>query len=58
MSATAGLGFMINNARDFMQTDTIVVGLLTYAALGLITDAAVRVAERRALRWRTEGTSR
>ena len=48
---------MINNARDFMQTDTIVVGLLTYAALGLITDAAVRVAERRALRWRTEGTS-
>lgn len=58
MSATAGLGFMINNARDFLQTDTIVVGLLTYAALGLITDAAVRVAERRALRWRTEGTSR
>lgn len=52
ISAASGLGFMINNARDFLQTDTIVVGLLTYAALGLITDAAVRVAERRALRWR------
>lgn len=52
ISASSGLGFMINNARDFLQTDTIVVGLLTYAALGLITDGAVRVAERRALRWR------
>lgn len=58
MSATAGLGFMINNARDFMQTDTILIGLLTYAALGLITDALVRAAERWALRWRTEGITR
>lgn len=52
MSATSGLGFMINNARDFLQTDTIVVGLLTYAVLGLLTDAVVRWLERYALRWR------
>ncbi|NHN55680.1 ABC transporter permease [Calidifontibacter sp. DB0510] len=55
MSATSGLGFMINNARDFLQTDTIVVGLLTYAVLGLLTDAVVRWLERYALRWRASG---
>lgn len=55
ISATNGLGFMINNARDFLQTDTIVIGLLTYALLGLLTDGAVRVLERRALRWRETG---
>ncbi|MDP2710907.1 MAG: ABC transporter permease [Solirubrobacteraceae bacterium] len=54
INASSGLGYMINNARDFLQTDTIVVGLLAYAALGLITDAIVRVLERRALRWRDE----
>lgn len=56
ISASSGLGFMINNARDFLQTDTIVVGLLTYAALGLITDTIVRLLERRALRWRADRT--
>jgi sulfonate transport system permease protein len=52
VNAGSGLGYMINNARDFLQTDVVVVGLLTYAVLGLVTDALVRVLERRALRWR------
>lgn len=57
VNAGAGLGFLINNARDFLQTDVIVVGLLCYAILGLITDAMVRALERRALRWRDEGVT-
>ncbi|WP_241901470.1 ABC transporter permease [Nocardioides houyundeii] len=57
INAGAGLGYLINNARDFLQTDVIVVGLLAYAVLGLITDALVRVLERRALRWRDEGVT-
>lgn len=52
INASEGLGYMINNARDFLRTDIVVVGLLAYAVLGLITDAIVRSAERRALRWR------
>lgn len=52
INASEGLGYMINNARDFLRTDIVVVGLLAYAALGLITDAIVRSFERRALRWR------
>jgi sulfonate transport system permease protein len=53
VNADAGLGYLINNAREFLRTDVIVVGLIVYAALGLVTDALVRLLERRALRWRT-----
>jgi sulfonate transport system permease protein len=53
VNANAGLGQMIMDARDFIRTDVIVVGLLVYALLGLLTDAAVRLVERRALAWRS-----
>lgn len=52
VNADAGLGYLINNAREFLRTDVIVVGLVVYAILGLVTDALVRLIERRALRWR------
>ncbi|MBS44405.1 MAG: ABC transporter permease [Nocardioides sp.] len=55
VNAGAGLGFLVNNARDFLLTDVIVVGLLCYAALGLVTDGVVRALEWRALRWRDGG---
>jgi sulfonate transport system permease protein len=48
----AGLGHLMNDAREFQQTDVIVVGLAVYAVLGLSTDALVRYLERRALAWR------
>ncbi len=52
INANAGIGYMINDARDFLRTDIIVVGLLVYALLGLGADALVRALERRALAWR------
>jgi sulfonate transport system permease protein len=52
INADRGIGYLIMNARDFMRTDVIVVGLLVYAVLGLATDGAVRAIERRALAWR------
>ncbi|RAY14663.1 ABC transporter permease [Actinomadura craniellae] len=52
INASSGLGFMINDAREFLRTDIVVLGLLVYALLGLVTDALVRSAERRALAWR------
>jgi sulfonate transport system permease protein len=52
INASAGLGYLINNARDFSRTDTIVVCLIVYALLGLTADALVRALERRALAWR------
>ena len=51
VNADSGIGFIINNARNYLQTDVVVVGLLTYALLGVITDYLVRLLERRALRW-------
>ncbi|MBJ7445444.1 MAG: ABC transporter permease, partial [Sphingobium sp.] len=46
------LGYLINNARDFMRTDIIVVCLMVYAILGLGADWLVRTIEARALIWR------
>ena len=52
INASAGLGYLINNARDFSRTDVIVVCLVVYALLGLGADAIVRTLERHALAWR------
>jgi len=54
INASAGLGYLINNARDFMRTDIILVCLMIYAGLGLAADGLVRAIERRALVWRPE----
>ena len=52
VNATSGIGYLISDARDFMRTDVIVVGLLVYAALGLTVDILVRWLEGRLLAWR------
>ena len=52
VNANAGLGFMISQATQFLRNDVIFVALIVYAALGLITDALVRLLERKALAWR------
>ena len=52
INATAGLGYLINNARDFMRTDVIVVCLMIYSLLGLASDLLVRSIENYALAWR------
>lgn len=52
INASSGLGYLINNARDFMRTDIIVVCLMVYAILGLGGDLIVRSIEKRALAWR------
>ncbi|MFP5020675.1 ABC transporter permease [Pseudonocardia phyllosphaerae] len=54
-AADSGVGYMIMNAREFLRTDVIVVGLVVYALLGLGTDALVRRLERRVLAWRPAG---
>jgi sulfonate transport system permease protein len=54
INADSGLGYLINNARDFLRTDIVLVGLLVYALLGLTTDAIVRLMERWVLRWRNQ----
>jgi sulfonate transport system permease protein len=52
INATSGIGYLMNDARDFMRTDIMVVGLLIYALLGLVVDIVIRFLERRLLAWR------
>jgi sulfonate transport system permease protein len=52
VNSTSGIGHMITLASNYGQTDVIVVGLVVYAALGLLADGAVRIIERKALSWR------
>ncbi|MEU8288994.1 ABC transporter permease subunit [Micromonospora sp. NPDC048905] len=52
VNAQTGIGFLMMEAREFSQTDVVVLGLLVYALLGLISDLALRVLERRMLTWR------
>jgi sulfonate transport system permease protein len=52
INASAGIGYLVMNARDFLQTDVIFDGLLVYALLGLATDRVVRSLEIHMLAWR------
>ncbi|GAB2570531.1 ABC transporter permease [Paractinoplanes abujensis] len=47
-----GIGFLMMEAREFSQTDVVVLGLFVYAGLGLLSDLLLRIAERRVLSWR------
>lgn len=52
LNATSGIGYMVTLARDYAQTDVMLVGLVVYAILGFGSDTLVRMLERRVLRWR------
>ena len=58
INADAGIGFLMVQARDFLQTDVIVVCLIVYAFLGLLADFIVRSLERLLLQWRPTFTGR
>ena len=42
---------MTMNAREFLQTDVVLLGILVYALLGKLADSATRLLERRLLAW-------
>ncbi|WP_454828604.1 ABC transporter permease [Paraburkholderia xenovorans] len=52
INASAGIGFILNNANQFQRTDIIIAGILVYAALGIAVDTLLRFIERKALVWR------
>jgi len=51
ISAQAGIGYMTMNAREFLQTDVVLVGILLYAVLGKLADMLARGLEKYYLRW-------
>jgi sulfonate transport system permease protein len=51
ISAQAGIGYLTMNAREFLQTDVVLVGILLYALLGKLADVFARGLESYWLRW-------
>lgn len=51
ISAQAGIGYMTMNAREFLQTDVVLVGILLYALLGKLADVLAVSLEKYLLRW-------
>lgn len=49
INTTQGIGYLMSRARDYGQTEIIVVGLFIYAVLGIASDAAVRAWARKSL---------
>lgn len=51
ISANAGIGYLAMNAREFLQTDVVVVAIILYALLGKLADLSAQWLERSWLRW-------
>lgn len=52
INATSGIGYLMFQAQNYGQTDVIVVGLVVYGLFGFVSDAVLRIIERRSLSWR------
>jgi sulfonate transport system permease protein len=51
IAADSGIGYMATNAREFMQTDVVVLAIVMYALFGKLADMIARALERYWLRW-------
>jgi sulfonate transport system permease protein len=51
VGASAGIGFLATNAREFLQTDVMVLVIFLYALIGICSDLAARLLERHLLAW-------
>jgi sulfonate transport system permease protein len=52
INASAGLGYLLNNAQLYQQVDVIMICIVIYALLGLLADMFVRLLERVLMPWR------
>lgn len=51
IASTSGIGYMMSDARQFADTPVVFVGIIMFAAAGLLSDTVVRLIEKRLLRW-------
>ncbi|QJD86611.1 ABC transporter permease [Cohnella herbarum] len=52
IGSQAGIGFLINYGKQTASTELIFTGVIIFAVFGKLVDSAVRLLERRWLRWR------
>ncbi len=51
VAATSGLGFMIQDARNFLRTDIIFMGMIMIGIMGILMDWVLRLLARPMLAW-------
>lgn len=51
LGANEGIGFMIQDARSFLQTDVVFIGIILFAIVGKLSDSLVRLLENYFLKW-------
>jgi sulfonate transport system permease protein len=51
IAARSGIGFMAMNAREFLETEVVVLSILLYALFGKAADSIARLLERTFLQW-------
>ncbi|GGD58613.1 ABC transporter permease [Paenibacillus nasutitermitis] len=51
MGSDQGVGYMIQDARSFMRTSVVFVGIAIFASVGKLSDSLVRILEKRLLKW-------
>ncbi|REK71531.1 ABC transporter permease [Paenibacillus paeoniae] len=52
MATNRGVGYMIQDARVYSETEIVFVGIVLFALVGKLSDSAVRLLEARWLLWR------
>lgn len=57
ISASSGIGYMANNAEDFVDMETVVLCIVVYAILGKVSDLIAKSFESLLLEWQTTGRS-
>lgn len=55
VAADRGLGSMIMIAKNFLQTDTVVIGIVTIGIIGYVIEMVMRWLERRLIPWKGKG---
>lgn len=51
VSSTTGLGYMIMDARQYGQTDVVIVGMIGIGIIGKLMDSLLKFIERKVIRW-------
>ncbi|MBP0597597.1 ABC transporter permease subunit [Herbaspirillum sp. LeCh32-8] len=51
IAANVGIGSLAMDAREFLQTDVIVLTIVIYAGIGVLSDGIARALERKLLAW-------
>jgi taurine transport system permease protein len=52
VAATSGLGYMVLSASQFLQTSTVIMGIIVIAAIAYAFDLLMRFVERRVVPWK------